>query len=186
MESMSALVRKWRNASAKMQKLAADMPRIAGKECVAVVKENFDLQGYDSGVGIEPWEQRDPKTNAAYDRGRTVNSRGQKSRYRTGRNATFKGSVYNSANPILEQTRNLKNSPKYRVAGKVVIIGILSNSLGPVLDYAKKMNEGGNGTPARQYMPRPIDPPNPKMLKGMKKKVEFERGKAMRDFVKYK
>ena len=182
MESLSVLLNKWRTASAAMQKLTNDTPRILGKESVDVVKENFTLQGYDSGYGVEKWEERKESTDKAYDRGKTVNSRGQQSRYRTGRNATFKGSVFSSQNPLLEQTRRLYSSIKYKVINKTVTIGV--DLL--LVPYAEKMNEGGNGTPSRKFTPAKAEPPNPKMLKRYKKKLEFERGKAMKDFVKYK
>lgn len=186
MESMSALLNKWRTASDKMKKLTEDVHRIIGNECVKSVKDNFRLQGYDSGSGVTPWDKRKPATDKAYDRGKTTNSRGQQSKYRTGKNKTFKGSVYSSAKPLLEQTRNLFNSITYSKIGRKVIIGVLSNNKGPVLDYAQHMNEGGRGVPARPFMPKPDMPPNPNMLKRVKKKIEFERGKAMKDFVKYK
>lgn len=190
MESMSALLANWRQASDKMKKLSADTPRIIGNECMKSVKENFALQGYDSGYGVEPWDKRSEKTDKAYDRGKYTLTRGprkgQQSKYRTGANKTFKGSVYSSQNPILEQTRNLYNSVTYSIAGNQVFTGVLRNTRGPVLQYAKKMNEGGNGTPARKYIPKPDEPPNPKMLKKVKKKIEFERGRAMAGFVNYR
>jgi hypothetical protein len=190
MESMSALLSKWRQASDKMKKLSADTPRIIGNEAVKVVKDNFALQGYDSGFGVQPWEKRSEKTDKAYDRGKYTLTRGpragQQSKYRKGANKTYKGSVYSSANPIMEQTRNLLNSVIYSVSSGKVFIGVLRNTRGPVLKYAQKMNEGGNGVPARKYIPKPEEPPNPKMLKRFKKKIEFERGKAMKDFVNYK
>jgi len=147
-----------------------------------LVKDNFRLQGYDSGMGVAPWDKRKAKTDKAYDRGKTTNSKGVQSQYRTGKNKTYKGSVFSSANPLLEQTRRLYNSIKYKAITKTVIIGV--DLL--LVPYAEKMNEGGNSTPARPYMPQPHMPPNPKMLKSVKKKIEFERGKAMKGFVKYK
>ena len=182
MESMSALLTRWRGASAKMKKLTDDTPRIIGNECVKVVKQNFPLQGYDSGNGVKPWPKRDPKTDKAYDRGKTVNAKGVQSKYRTGNNKTYKGSVFSSANLLLEQTRRLYNSIKYKAISKSVIIGV--DLL--LVPYAEKMNEGGDGTPARQYMPDPEQPPNPKMLKRVKKKIQFERDKAMGNEFKLK
>ena len=165
-----------------MKKLTENTPRIIGNECVKAVKENFQLQGYDSGFGVQKWDKRSPKTDAAYDRGKTTNSKGIQSRYRTGKNSTYKGSVFSSQNPLLEQTRRLYNSVKDKILNRKVKVGV--DLL--LVPYAEKMNEGGNGTPARQYMPKEEEPPNPKMLKNIKKKIEFERGKAMKDFVKYK
>eukprot|EP01037_Dinobryon_pediforme_P011470 gene11470-11564_t len=161
-----------------MQKLAEDTPRIIGNECVKVVKDNFRIQGYDSGLGVKTWDKRKPATDKAYDRGKTYNSKGVQSKYRSGKNKVYKGSVFSSSKPILDQTGTLKNSPKYKVNSKQVKIGV--DLL--LVPYAEKMNEGGNGTPARQFMPKEEAPPNPKMLKRIKKKIVFERDKAMKDF----
>jgi hypothetical protein len=178
-EKFSAYIKNLKSDFRRAEKVLGDAPgRIMGNECVNVVKENFDLQGYDSGFGVEKWEERKESTNKAYDRGKTMDSRGRQSRYRTGKNSTFKGSVYSSQNPIMEQTRNLKNSVNKKAIGRKVMIGVLSNNLGPVLQYAEKMNEGGNGTPARQYMPRPSQAPNQKMLRNIRKKLDYELGKA--------
>lgn len=180
MKSLSNLLSDFRAARVGMEKLTADIPRIMGTSAVKVIKQNFTLQGYDSGTGIASWEKRDPKTDAAYDRGRTTKKDGTKSKYRNGKNASYKGSVYNSENPVLMQTRNLYNSIKYQIIGKTVIIGVDLN----IVPYGQKMNEGGNGTPARKFMPKPNEGPNIKMLKDIEKKVISEREKALREFKK--
>lgn len=144
-----------------MQRLDRDLPRIIGVESVKVVKQNFINQSYNTGAGSVGWEARSSKTNRAYDR------RGQ-----------YRGSVYNSANKLLLQTRNLYNSIAYTVNGKSVTVGV-NQSLVP---YAKRMNQGGGGVPARQFMPKPGDPPNIAILQRVKRKIEFERNKAMAPF----
>lgn len=170
MKSMSDLLSDWRTARTQMEKVVNNLPRIIGNESVRVVKENFKLQGYDSGSGVKPWDKRADDTNKNYD-------------HRYG----VKGSVYNSGSPILMQTRNLYNSIKYSIIGKNVIIGVDLT----LVPYGEKMNEGGSGTwgkhaktdtPARQYMPTPNEPPNIKILNAVGKKVKFESDKAMSIF----
>lgn len=139
------------------------MPRIIGNEAVKVVKQNFSLQGYDSGSGVNGWEARSPKTNRRYDR-------------RTG----VKGSTYNSGNPLLVQTHNLKNSIKYEAKGKSVFIGVDKG----VIPYAKRMNEGGGGVPPRKYITAESEGPNQKVLKRVHKKILSERDRAMQAFKK--
>lgn len=172
MKSLSQLVSDWRTARFAMETLTAKLPRIIGNEAVKVVKENFALQGYDSGTGVKPWEHRAEVTDYNYD-------------HRYG----VKGSVYNSGSPILEQSINLYNSLKYEIMGGIVKIGVDLT----LVPYGEKMNTGGPGTwgkyahtetPARQYMPTPNEPPNPKMILRFIKKLRFEARKAMRNFEK--
>lgn len=162
-KSLSQLLSDWRTARANMEKLSNDIPRIMGAESVKVVKDNFKLQGYDSGTGVAGWEARAEKTDKAYDKRHGV-----------------KGSVFNSNNPILKQTRNLYNAVKYAATKTLVTVGV---DLG-LIPYAQKMNEGGNGTPARKYIPGPSEAPNIKILKRIQKKVASERNKAMKNFKK--
>ena len=162
-KSLSQLLTDWRQSRQAMETLNNNLPRIIGTSAVKVVKENFKLQGYDSGTGVNGWEARNPKTDKAYDKRHGV-----------------KGSVYQSSKPLLEQTRNLYNSVKYAVMNKLVNIGV---DLG-LIPYAKRMNEGGGGIPPRKYIPGPGEPPNPKILKAIYKKVDFERDKAMNIFKK--
>ena len=180
MKSLRELVNDWNGTTKRVNNLITkDLPRIIGNEAVRAVKQNFKLQGYDSGMGVTEWPKRDPKTDKAYDRGKTTNKRGKQSKYR--RNpGVYKGSVFSSQNPILEQTRTLYNGIKYVINGKSVIIGV---DLG-LIPYAKIQNEGGRGIPERQYQPKPEEPPNEKILKAIQKKYEFEREKAMKGFKK--
>lgn len=172
MKSISELISDWRGSSNRMKAVVDSMPRIIGNVAVREVKNNFKIQGYDSGMGVKPWDKRKATTNLNYDK-----------RY------GVKGSVYNSASPILMQTRNLYNSIKYIVTNRAVTIGVDLT----LVPYGEKMNEGGPGTwgknahtstPARKYMPTPDEPPNAKILIGVKKKLEFEVDKAMNPFKK--
>jgi hypothetical protein len=169
MKSMQNLLNDWQNATRNMQKLGNDIPRIFGNEGVKVSKDNFKLQGYDSGTGLKSWPARSETTNKRYDK-------------RSG----VKGSVYQSGNPLLTQTRDLYNAIKYYLQGKRVTVGVDLT----LIPYAKKMNEGGPGTwgknatntPARPFIP--TDGPNVKILKAAGKKIESERNKALKEFKK--
>ena len=177
MKSMSQLLTDWKQARAKMEKLHGDLPRIMGNEGVKVVKENFRLSGYDSGSGVKGWEARSAKTNAAYDRNRGKKGKGKKGK---GKKSTYKGSVYSSSSPLLRQTNNLYNGVHYEAKSKGVFIGVDKG----VIPYAKRMNEGGGGVPARKYITAENEGPNQKVLKRVHKKVLSERDKAMQAFKK--
>lgn len=162
----------WRASSSRMQAVTNSLPRIIGNVAVREVKNNFKISGYDSGSGVDPWLPRKAVTNQAYDK-------------RSG----VKGSVYNSASPILMQTRNLYNAVKYIVTGKTVTIGVDLT----LVPYGEKMNVGGPGkwgkyaatnTPARKYMPTPSEPPNARILLGVRKKLKSEIDNAMNPFKK--
>lgn len=186
-KSLTDLYADFRKATQDMEKLKGNLPRIIGVEAVRIVKQNFTLQGYDDGNNVTPWPARAQVTDDAYDYNRT-----NKYRTKTGKKSTYKnpykGSVYSSKNPILEQTRNLYMAIQYAVAGSKVTIGVDT----ALLPYAQKMNEGGDGTwgnnpthtPARQYVPKPDEPANPKIIAAVVKKLEFEKDKIMRDFKK--
>lgn len=187
-KSLQQLLQDFRQATGEMEKLKNALPRIIGVEAVKVVKQNFDLQGYDSGSGVEKWPERTEATNAAYDYNRS-----SKYRTATGRVSVYKnplkGSVFNSGNPLLQQTRDLYDAIQYYVVGNKVTIGVDLQ----VIPYAQKMNEGGDGswgnnphtwTPPRKYVPKPREPANPKILKAAATKVEFERDRIMVNFKK--
>lgn len=171
MKSLSQLINDMRSARAAMKKLEEDTPRIIGSAAVKVVKNNFKIQGYDSGAGVKTWPKRSPDTNKRYDKRKGV-----------------KGSVYQSSNPILKQTGVLYNSVDYKVKGKLIFVGVNED----VVPYAQKMNDGGPGTwgknktntPARQYLPRPNEGPNLKMLRIIKNKINSERDRALAPFKK--
>jgi phage gpG-like protein len=167
MRSIRDLINDWKIAKGALKQLEQKTPRIFGSIAVGTAKDNFRLQGYDSGTGVSSWAPRSQTTNTRYDKRQGV-----------------KGSVYQSTNQILKQTSNLYNAIQYKVQGKLIFIGVNED----VIPYAKKMNEGGPGkwgknatsTPARPYMP--TDQPNAKMLKKVVKKLESEREKALRNF----
>lgn len=172
MKSLRDALHDWRVAHTQMKKVVQALPRMIGAECVRVSKNNFKLQGYNTGSGVKNWEPRSEATNKRYDS-------------RSG----VKGTVYNSQNPILEQTRNLYNAIKYKIVNeKIVFIGVDLS----LIPYAQKMNEGGPGkwgkndthTPPRQFLPYAGEPLNPAMLKAILKKVTFEREKALKTFGK--
>ena len=177
MKSLSDALKDWREARERMQNLTKRLPVLMGAVCVNVVKQNFILQGYDSGSGIETWPARTDATNKSYTYGR------KKGRKKGGK-SNYKGSVYQPTNKLLLQTRNLYNAIKHVESGQNVFIGV---DLG-LIPYAQKMNEGGPGhwgknatnTPPRKYLP--TNGPNPKMLKAILKKVDFERNKALNYF----
>lgn len=160
---LSVLLSNWRASRAAMERLTEDLPRIIGVESVRAVKENFKLQGYSSGSGVAPWKARKESTNKAYDRGKNGG------RYRSGKNKTYKGSVYSGSNPLLMQTHNMYNSIKYQRIGNQVQVGIDL----AVIPYAKAMNK------TRKFMPSDGEPPNLLILSRVKKKFEYEKNKAM-------
>lgn len=187
-KSMQQLLTDFRKATDGVVALKASMPRMIGVEAVKVVKMNFRLQGYDDGNGVTPWKERAAVTNFAYDYNRTKSFRTATGRKSSAKNP-YKGSVVSSKNPILEQTRNLYNALDYFVSGRNVTIGVDLQ----IVPYAQKMNEGGPGkwggkantnTPARPFMPKPNEPPNPKILSAVEKKLKFEQDKVMREFKK--
>jgi hypothetical protein len=187
-----------RAKQAAMKKLQQDMPRIIGVESVRILKDNFKKGGYDSGAGFTAWKKRSEDTNTAYDYNRTSAYRTpklhKKSRYKN----PYKGSVVSSKHPILVQTGNLRDALTYQINGKTVRIGVMPNiakkkgALKDAHTYAEMMNEGGTGkwgkhstsVPRRQFMPRPSDGPNPKILSAIKKKYESELDKFMKDWHK--
>lgn len=177
MQSLTQLLADWRRSRAALEKLNSDIPRIIGNEAVRAIKQNFRIQGYDTGRGVRGWVHRAAKTDKSYDRGKTQTANGP-SKHRTGKNGTYKGSVFSSANPLEVQTHNLVNSIKYKAFGKGVFIGVDTG----LVPYAKIQNEGGRGNPGRQYMPKPNEPPNVKMLKQIDKKIVSEREKALAIF----
>lgn len=182
MQDISALIRNFQKSRAAMDALMKKTPDIIGVESVKIVKQNFIISAYDSGNGITPWPKRKDATNKAYDRGRQVNPKtGKLSKYRTGKNSTYKGSVYSSSKPLLRQTLALFNSITYRASSNLVFIGMNLN----LVPYAAAHNQGLNHEPRRQYMPTPQDRSgNPKIMIAVKKKIDYETNKAMKAFAK--
>lgn len=179
MRSLTDLFRDIQSARKQMQAVADAAPRIIGVESVKAIKENFRLEGYDSGNAFTKWKDRKPSTNAQYDRGKKLNQKtGKLSRYRVGKNGTYKGSVFSSSKPILDQIGTLKNSIAYRANKRNVFIGVNNN----LVPYAKAHNEGLNHQPKRQYMPLPGQPASPKIVTNVKRQLDYQTAKAMRLF----
>lgn len=179
MKSLQQLLSDFKNISAQQKKLIDATPRIMGVESVKIVKENFKLQGYDSGIGFTKWPSRKAATNAAYDRGKKVNSKnGKLSKYRSGKNGTYKGSVFSSQKPILMQTLTLFNSIDYKLRGKRVFTGVNTS----IVPYSIAHNEGLHHEPKRKFMPTPNEPPNQKIINVIRKKLDIETERIMKNF----
>lgn len=187
-KSLQQLLYDFRRATGEMEALKNKLPRIIGVEAVRVVRQNFDIQGYDDGNSITKWPARAQATNDAYDYNRTNKFRtagGNRSKAKN----KYKGSVVNSGNPLLMQARNLYMAIQYYLSGRNVTIGVDLS----IVPYAEKMNEGGYGswghnpktwTPARQYVPKPNEPANPKITKAVAGKLEVEKARIMKEFKK--
>ena len=181
----------FRKMREEMSTLERNLPVIIGNEVLAFIHGNFDRQAYNG----KKWEKRSPATDAAYDR-----------------RGSYKGSVYNSSNPILHQTGNLEDEVHKEVQGRKVFIGINENRI----PYGRIHNEGGQigvgarrvyfhqgrfakkhlasssstarahniNMPQRQYMPRPSDPEDPVLMRRIGAKILTRRNRIMRKFVK--
>lgn len=179
MNSLQQLLSDFKQARRDHEQMMKNAPRIIGVESVKIIHNNFKISAYDSGHGIEQWKARKATTNKAYDRGKSINPKtGKLSKYRTGKNSTYKGSVFSSQNPILIQTRNLYNSIQYTISGGYVFIGV-NLSLVP---YAKAHNEGLHHEPRRKFMPTRNEGINPKMTIAVNRKLKFETDNIMKKF----
>lgn len=107
-----------RKVKADLEKLQKDAPRMAGVEAVKWIHGNFAKQGYKG----RRWKKRKDSTNKRYDS-------------RSG----VKGSVFNSANPVLDQTGNLKDSIRAKTEGNKTYIGFNTDKV----PYGVIHNEGG-------------------------------------------
>lgn len=181
MKNLADLAKDWSEARKAMQKSVEDIPRIAGIIAVKVIRENFKLSAYDSGIGTERWVPRKPSTNASYDRGKTKNAKtGKLSKYRSGKNGTYKGSIFSSENPLLIQTRALIDSIQYRANKRNVFVGVDSG----LVPYASAHNEGKNHQPKRQFMPYGNQKPTIKMLRAIESQIVKERNQILKKFKK--
>jgi phage gpG-like protein len=198
MPDLNDLERDLGNMESAMNNLGSRFPAIIGNESVRILRENFMLQGYDSGKGFRKWKKRSKATNTFYDYNRTSSYRtpklGKKSIFKN----PLKGSVVSSKSLILLQTGNLRDSISYRTSGQIVEIGVFPRSIvingktHNAVVYAKIHNEGGTGKwgshstkmPRRQFMPRPSDNPNEKIIVKAKEKWVFEEQKIMSKFEK--
>lgn len=179
MNSLTQLLSDFKQARRDHDQMMKNAPRIIGVESVRLIHENFKISAYDSGHGVEAWPARKPATNKEYDRGHSVNSKtGKLSKYRTGKNGTYKGSVFSSSKPLLRQTLSLYNSIQYTISGGYVFIGV-NLSLVP---YARAHNEGLHHEPKRKFMPTRNEGINPKMTANVNKKLKFETDNIMKKF----
>ncbi len=153
------------------------MPRIIGAVSVQIIRENFKIQSYDTGNGTTKWQPRKYETNKAYGGSFT---HGLSRIQNNTRAKQYRGSVYSASKPLLMQSLNLYNSIAYKILGKRVFIGLNLS----IVPYARAHNEGLNHEPVRQFMPRPSQGANVKMLTAIRKKVDFETQKALRAFKK--
>jgi len=124
MKPISALIHDISELQKKTEELQKKMPRVVGKLGVDAMKRNFVLQGFVGMGTFTQWKDRSQYTNTIYDNRVKYN---------------LKGSVYNSKNPILTQTGNLKSSLTYRINDNEINIGCNLNQI----PYAKINNEGG-------------------------------------------
>lgn len=205
MKDLATLTRDMAKAREDMKKLSDSLPRIAGVESVKIVKQNFQIEAYDSGNGINKWAKRKNSTNAAY-----TNGRGK------GGHSKYKGSVFSATKPLLRQTLALYNSIHYVANQGGVFVGVSLN----LVPYAKIHNEGGTinikarrqtfrfnekgrfttkgkdskywrrrtisdhtiTMPKRQYMPLPNQSGNRKIQTVMRKRINYEVSRIMKSF----
>lgn len=174
MQSLQALISDFQRMRGDVTTfIDRDLPRIIGIESVKIVKENFINESYNDGVSVTKWPPRKESTNASYDRGKNGG------KYRSGKNSTFKGSVYSGSKPLLRQTLALFNSIKYSVSGGYVFIGTNLD----VVPYAAAHNQGLGHEPRRQYMPTPNDRnANPKIMSAVYRKAKYELENRMKKF----
>jgi phage gpG-like protein len=188
MKSLSNLAGDMKLKADAIKKLETQFPIIIGVECVKEIKGSFAKQGYNSPG---EWPKRSQVTNLLYEYNRTNDYRtpklGKISKYKN----PYKGSVVHSSNPILLQTRNLRDSVSYNASGKGVLIGVF-HRMSPTghdsLGYAKIHNEGGTfmmfgkhsaHMPRRQFMPKPSQGPTRQMWDMIDNKYSLELKKIM-------
>lgn len=173
--------------------------RIIGREAVAWIEENFDKQGYDGS----PWQKRSPATNKAYDKrygvkGSVFSSENpilkqtgnlkDSIRYKVNGVMVFVGfntdrvpygRVHNEGGNIYKQKRTVilyfgrgKQKGKFaaKQKGKTRI-----KKKATIPFHAIRM-------PKRQFMPKPGEPENPKIVQRAVKLLIFERDKILRKF----
>jgi hypothetical protein len=160
----------------EMRGLVGRFNTIIGQESVKIIKENFDLQGYDDGVSFKVWAERSEVTNNWYDSGVSANRKG-------------KSVLYKSTNPILTQSKNLKiDSLQYRARKGEVDVGVyrsvvmLNGEPHDAVEYGQENNEGTSIVPQRQFMPMPDEGANEKMAANFLGRWKWEEQKIMSKF----
>jgi phage gpG-like protein len=160
MESLDVLLSRFKKDAAAAKAAIAKLPRIIGNEAVRSIRGNFAIEGYYDGNSFKQWAERKPSTNKQYDR-----------------RGNYKGSVFNSDNPILKQTGNLRDSVKYKATDKLVRVGTDLD----IIPYAQAHNEGIGKQPKRQFMPTRGEGLNEDMRKKAYYKFDGEITKALMD-----
>jgi hypothetical protein len=155
----------------EMQGLVRRFTTIAGQQAASIVKLNFVLQGYDDGVSFKAWAERSEATNRMYDKGYGANKGGNLY-------------VYSSSNPILVQSKNLRNAISYRAHKYDVDVGVYDSMIGThnAVDYGQENNEGSDVVPQRQFMPTPMEGPNEKIMANIEGRWKSEEAKIMNKF----
>ena len=187
MKDISQLAGDLSKREAAIKKLNIAILPASGIICVKEIKNNFTkMQGL--------WKPRSKTTNDLYDYNRTNAYRTPKLHKVSKHKNPYKGSVVRSTNPILLQTRNLRDSVTYKVIGNDVAIGVFHRSytIGgethDVLSYARLHNEGGSfkmfgkhtaQMPKRKFMPKPSEGPTATMRLAIRKKYTMELDKIM-------
>lgn len=175
MLSLEQLLSDFKQARVDHERMMRDAPRIIGVECVRVIHDNFRIQGYDNGNGVEKWQPRKYATNKVYGGSFTHGL----SRIQGGkRGKNYRGSVYSASKPLEMQTLNMYNSIQYKIAGGYIFIG---GNL-TLVPYLQAQNEGLNHQPVRQFMPKPNQGVNVKMIKTINGKLKIGTGNALRKF----
>ena len=183
MKSLNDLIGDIDKKQRAIAQLEKSFPPAIGVICVKEIKNNFKIM---QGV----WKKRSPVTDTLYEYNRTSAYRTPKLGKKSKHVNPYKGSVVHASNPVLLQTRNLRESITYQAIGNGVLIGVF-HRMSPTghdsLSYAQLLNEGGKmkvfnhqGTmPARPFMPRPNQGPTPEMWRNINQKYKIELGKVM-------
>jgi len=155
----------------EMANLVGRFNTIIGQQAVSILKVNFDLQGYDDGKSFTAWPERSEATNRRYDSGYGATKGGRLY-------------IYSSANPILVQSKNLRNAISYRAHKTDVDVGVYDSVIGThnAVDYGKENNEGTDQVPQRKFMPTPTEGENAKIRDNILGRWKHEEQKIMRKF----
>lgn len=206
MESLDRLIADFRKSRAAMDVLMKQTPTIIGVESVKIVKQNFLLSGYDSGNGVTPWPKRKSATNKAYtaNRGKGGNSNFKGSVYSASKPLLRQTlALFNSIKFIVSSGYvfigvDLGIVPYAQVHNEGGTIhqkertSVLHFDKNKKFSTVKKANYAQKNTigehlwsmPKRQYLPTPSQGANPKMIKAITKKMDYETKKAMQAFAK--
>lgn len=169
---MQQLMSDWAKASDEMRKFQQELPEVMGVESVKIIKDNFNKKGYDSGAGVENWYRWSDTLSSGRKAATDI---------RYWKRQGVKGTTFSPNAPLLRQTLTLYNSIMFRATGKRVFVGT-NTSLVP---YAPAHNEGTQkGVPKRKFIPANGEPPNPKIVERIGKKITIRRNEIMKNFKK--